>query len=348
MSQSLKMAFKSIAGNKMRAFLTMLGIIIGVMALVTLVSLVNGAASSVTDTISGLGNNLLTVTVEDNKGTPVKLKDLNHWMEEDSIGLIAPAAEESMTGKYGAENSSVEVYGTTPCYETVQGLSLLLGRFLKTTDVECHNMVCVINETLFYKGRNGVYAYTGGTPELLTGCFGIRRFSDAVAGSDGQRYYISMENEEGTSELYVFDPRRGIWLREDNTRAVDFACLDGSLYYLDGDSKKVMISGQDGSEEGRVEWSATLCRMEENTHGRKTYSRLLLRADMEAGSWLKVEVSHDAAPFRTVFVTHNDRKKTVVIPILPVRCDSFRIRLSGKGVCVIESLVREYAVGSDY
>ncbi|MCD7749418.1 MAG: ABC transporter permease, partial [Oscillospiraceae bacterium] len=53
-SQSFKMAIKSIAGNKFRAFLTMLGIIIGVMALVILVSLVNGATGTVTDTISSL------------------------------------------------------------------------------------------------------------------------------------------------------------------------------------------------------------------------------------------------------------------------------------------------------
>ena len=65
---SLRMAIRSIGSNKMRAVLTMLGIIIGVMALVVLVSLVGGATSSVTDTISSLGSNLLTVTVSDDKG----------------------------------------------------------------------------------------------------------------------------------------------------------------------------------------------------------------------------------------------------------------------------------------
>ena len=52
--QSFKMAWKSIASSKMRSFLTMLGIIIGVFSLVVLVSLVNGATSSITDTISSL------------------------------------------------------------------------------------------------------------------------------------------------------------------------------------------------------------------------------------------------------------------------------------------------------
>lgn len=73
---SFKMAIRSIGSNKMRAILTMLGIIIGVMALVVLVSLVNGATSSVTDTISSLGSNLLTVTVSDDKGSPITMDTL--------------------------------------------------------------------------------------------------------------------------------------------------------------------------------------------------------------------------------------------------------------------------------
>lgn len=147
MIQSFKMALKSIAGNKFRAFLTMLGIIIGVMALVILVSLVSGATGSVTDSISSLGNNLLSVTISDDKGAPVKLQTLNEWMEKDGIGLIAPSGETSVTGRYEGNSSSVTVYGTTPAYETVNGLSLLLGRFIKSSDVDSHTNVAVINET---------------------------------------------------------------------------------------------------------------------------------------------------------------------------------------------------------
>ncbi|MGN1141834.1 MAG: ABC transporter permease [Oliverpabstia sp.] len=147
MIQSLKMALKSISGNKTRAFFTMLGIIIGVVALVVLVSLVNGATSSVTDTISNLGNNLLTVTISDDKGAPVKLSDLEEWTTEDGIGLIAPNASTSATIKSDSESESVTVYGTTYAYYEIEALNLLLGRFIKSTDVENNNYVCVINET---------------------------------------------------------------------------------------------------------------------------------------------------------------------------------------------------------
>ena len=193
-----------------------------------------------------------------------------------------------------------------------------------------------------------MYAYSGGTPELLTENFGTRRFFDAVGGTDGERYYISMRAEKGDWELYVFDTLRAIWLREDATHALDWAYLDGTLYFLDGATGKLMTTGQDYSEEGLVNWSATLCQMDETSHGRKCYSKLYLRADLDAGAWLKVEISTDGKPFRQVFSTHNERAKTLQVPILPVRCDNFRIRLSGKGGCLVKSIIREFALGSEY
>ena len=134
LKQSLRMAIKSISGNKLRAFLTMLGIIIGVMALVILVSLVNGATSTVTDTISSLGTNLLTVTVSDDKGQPISLSDLAEFSETDGVG------------KYGSNAETVQLYGTTAAYYNIQGLSMLLGRYIKSADVENASNICVINE----------------------------------------------------------------------------------------------------------------------------------------------------------------------------------------------------------
>ena len=89
--QSFIMALRSISANKLRAILTMLGIIIGVMALVVLVSLVNGATTSVTDKVSELGSSMVSVNILDDKGKPVRLSDLDTWVaEEPDIGLLAP------------------------------------------------------------------------------------------------------------------------------------------------------------------------------------------------------------------------------------------------------------------
>ena len=143
-----KMALRSIGANKMRAILTMLGIIIGVMALVVLVSLVSGATTTVTDAVSGLGSSLATVTISDDKGDPVDLEDLNDWMtDEKSFGLLAASQTDSVVGKHSANYGTVTVYGTTAAYYDIQGLQLSMGRWLKSTDVDNNSYVCVINET---------------------------------------------------------------------------------------------------------------------------------------------------------------------------------------------------------
>ena len=143
---SFKMALRSISSNKLRAVLTMLGIIIGVMALVVLVSLVNGATSSVTDAVSGLGTSMLTVSISDDKGMPLDLDTVNGYMDEDGIGLVAPYISSSVTATADGESGEVTVYGATPAFYDVQGMQLAMGRFLKTSDVENHTYVCVINE----------------------------------------------------------------------------------------------------------------------------------------------------------------------------------------------------------
>ena len=148
MMLSFRMALRSIGANKMRAMLTMLGIIIGVMALVVLVSLVSGATTSVTDAISGLGSNLLTVTIEDDKGQPISMETLDDWAEsEEAFGLLAPYVSDSLTGSAKGESGTFTVYGTTPDYYEIQGLQLAMGRFLKQSDMENQTYACVINET---------------------------------------------------------------------------------------------------------------------------------------------------------------------------------------------------------
>ena len=144
---SFKMALRSISSNKMRAALTMLGIIIGVMALVVLVSLVNGATSSVTDAVSSLGTSMLTVSISDDKGMPLDLETVNGYMEENGIGMVAPYLTTSVTASGDEDSGSATVYGTTPALYEIQGMQLAMGRFLKTSDVDNHTYVCVINET---------------------------------------------------------------------------------------------------------------------------------------------------------------------------------------------------------
>ena len=144
MLQSIKMAWEAITSNKMRSFLTMLGIIIGVVALVVLVSLVNGATGAVTSEITALGNDMVTINIKDDKGSPIRLEDLDEIAALSAVGEAAPSGSLNATAKFGYSDVSVSLYGTTPAYYNVQGLTLKYGRFLKSTDIDNASYVTVL------------------------------------------------------------------------------------------------------------------------------------------------------------------------------------------------------------
>lgn len=144
--QSIKMAWKAVGANKMRSFLTMLGIIIGVIALVVLVSLVTSATGAVTDQVTSLGMNYLTVSVSDDKGKPLRLSNMSEITENEDILAAAPYVQLSSTAKSGRESGRGTVYGVTSDYFSVQGMAIEYGRLIKSTDVENNTYVAVITQ----------------------------------------------------------------------------------------------------------------------------------------------------------------------------------------------------------
>jgi hypothetical protein len=205
----------------------------------------------------------------------------------------------------------------------------------------------VINEVLYYKGLSGVYAYAGDIPQLISLHFGTRVFERAHGGTDGSLYYISMGGVDGLWGLWVYDTLRGIWLREDDTRAEDFAFLDGKLHYLDYVTDRVISVGEDDSEEGRFDWAAELCPFTEKVHERKCYSRLYVRMEIAEGAWVSLLISEDGQPWRRVWTSHDAHAPTATAYIKPGRCDSFRVKLEGRGRVIVRSLVREFDLGSE-
>lgn len=203
----------------------------------------------------------------------------------------------------------------------------------------------IVNEMLLYKGVGGVYAYTGGVPELISEKFGNKRYSDAVACCDGEIYYISMKQGD-TYHMFTYDVSKNIWLREDDTQAVDMTFFDGKVYYLDAEGGLYYIDKT--ADRGGIEWGATFCTMHETINERKGYSKFHLRMDLSAAAWLAVDIKTDNdLMWQQVYTTHNEKAKTVSIPIIPTRCDSIDIRLRGKGKCTIKTFIREFTVGSD-
>lgn len=203
----------------------------------------------------------------------------------------------------------------------------------------CEKSIKIINETIFYKGRNGIMAYTGSVPELISAAFGEVRFGNTVGGTDNSRYYVSMQKGD-SYELYAYDIIRNLWIKEDNVNVIDFTYYNGHLYFIDNDKLICMESGDE-----KVNWSGTLGDINETITEKKGYSKFTLRAELEQGAYLNVEINPDYMGWSKVFTgySYSHKKRVFIIPISPpTRCDSFKIRLSGEGKCVISALSREY------
>jgi len=143
--QNFKMALSAITSSKMRSFLTMLGIIIGVTALVVMVSLVNGATGAVTSEITALGNDMIVVSVMDDQGRPLRLAEVGDIKALEAVDQAAPLGSMSATAKHAYQDEVVTVNGTSAAYYDIQGLELADGRFIKSTDVDNSSYVAVLS-----------------------------------------------------------------------------------------------------------------------------------------------------------------------------------------------------------
>jgi DNA/RNA endonuclease YhcR with UshA esterase domain len=237
------------------------------------------------------------------------------------------------------ENTLHKLYGTKPSNFQVTTVNVYGVQSGSERSMQ------IVNEQLLYKGVGGVYSYTGGVPELISEKFGTKRYSDAVACCDGEKYYISMKQGDNWS-MFAYDVAKNIWLREDDTQAVDMTFYDGKVYFLDARGGLYYIDKT--ADRSGIEWGATFCTMHETMNERKGYSKFHLRMDLSAGAWLAVDIKTDNdLQWQQVYTTHNEKAKTVSIPIMPTRCDSIDIRLRGKGKCTVKTFVREFSVGSD-
>ena len=112
-SQAFKMAFMALKGNKMRSFLTMLGIIIGVVAVTLLISVVQGATGEITGQIESLGSNLLYVQFTGTQPSYLTLSDLDGLVEDEDIAGVTGVISKTTHIKAGDVDDDYSVEGVT-------------------------------------------------------------------------------------------------------------------------------------------------------------------------------------------------------------------------------------------
>jgi putative ABC transport system permease protein len=160
--ESLRIAVRALGRNMLRTGLTMLGIIIGVAAVITMLALGQGAQQRVTESISSLGTNLITVMPGSGRvrfGPPgiegaatITLKEADAEAIArrfpDSVAAVAPTARGSATAKLGDVTYQTSLIGVTPEYRSVSNTPVSLGRFITQGDVDGRLKVVVLGPTV--------------------------------------------------------------------------------------------------------------------------------------------------------------------------------------------------------
>lgn len=160
--QAYKMAVKSIRNNKVRSFLTMLGVIIGVSSVIIAVAFAQGSTKSVTDSISKLGTNLIQINIVGrNSNRNITYEELKEFSEENSneIAAIAPQITSNGTAKYGTKNTETSILGTSSEYEKIRNVHVQSGRFLLDMDVDLQQKVALVGTAVvneLFEGENPV------------------------------------------------------------------------------------------------------------------------------------------------------------------------------------------------
>lgn len=279
-----------------------------------------------------------------------KLGDPYNWYVFDGLSTDSWSVETGTPGKFTAccsylgypiffkEDKIFKVYGDKPSNFQVMS-SATLGVMAGS-----HKSLAVAGETLFYLARVGIVAYSGGIPRSIAAPFGDVRYQNAAAGSDGTKYWVSMEDLEGTSHLFCYDTNVGGWYKEDNTKLVDTGYLNG-MYALTENALILLgrpISIPEGSTEepSMTSWvefgDITL-----DTFDSKYPVRLRLRLSALEGVTVAAQIQYDGGDWQTAETVQTTSMAPFYLAFKVQRCDHFRLKLTANGAWQMWSLMVE-------
>jgi putative ABC transport system permease protein len=187
----IKVAISSVWNNKMRSFLTMLGIIIGISSVIILVGMGEGTKKQVTEQIEKLGTNLITVSITGNRNNAITEEELDDLKTKPGIKEIAPSLSQGNVNiKSGDTTETTTLEASTPNYADIRKLTISAGRFIAQRDIDNRFKVLVIG------------------PETAQNVFGTTNVVGETMYVNGIEFTIvGVLKSEGTSSMGSNDDR---------------------------------------------------------------------------------------------------------------------------------------------
>jgi hypothetical protein len=284
-----------------------------------------------------------------------KLGDFKNWNCFMGISTDSYAATVGTDGQFtGAithlgyplffkENYVHKVYGNYPANYQIQATAC------RGVQKECSRSLAIVNEVLYYKARSGVCAYDGSLPMEMSSALGEMAYHNAVAGSIGNKYYISMADANDEWHLFVYDTMKGLWHREDDTQAVEFCNCRGDLYYIDYADKEIKtVKGTGITETTPIKWNAITGVIGTDSPDKKYISRMDVRMSIEVGTRVSFSAEYDSSgEWEHLFTMTGTKLGSFAVPIRPKRCDHLRLKIVGDGEAKIYSICKTIEQGSD-
>lgn len=246
--ESMRIAWSGIRGNKIRSLLTVLGVIIGVAAVISLIAVGQGVTQDITSELEELGTNLIFVTGVRPLGGILESKDLEPLTKYDSIARVAPSISQADSAiKWGTTTTTANVEGTNQEYPTVRNYNVIEGRFITEEDVDKRRKIAVVAQGIVEELFGNV-SPIGETITILGQRYtvvGVMEEKGEVLGQDlDKNIYIPTSSAE---RLFGTNKLRTIYIQAQSTESTDATVADINAFYTNkfGKPDLIKVTSQD-------------------------------------------------------------------------------------------------------
>ena len=289
-----------------------------------------------------------------------KLGDFKNWRCYQGLSTDSYAASRGSDGKWTGAISlnNYPLFFKKNCMEKIyisaSGAHQIATTKMPGVQAGSWKSMQIIDGVLYYLSDSGVMSYDGSLPDCVSADLGDVRYAEGVAGSLGNKYYLSAKRPDGACELFVFDKTKYFWHREDSLRVTCMADTGDALYMADQDGALWAVGNYgDMAQEEPFNWELVSGAIGYSLTEQEYLKRMDIRMKLEPGSVVAASVMYDDdGTWHAVGGMEGEPEggnavtKTADIPIRPRRCDHFRIKLEGDGDVTIYSIAREIERGS--
>lgn len=281
------------------------------------------------------------------------LGDANNWWRFDGLSTDAWQASRGADGPF----TGAIAYGHTvlffrpgsveKIYPAADGAHQVVTTRLDGVSPGCGGSLQLLDGLVYYLSAAGVMTYDGSLPLCISQDLQPGVCHSAVAGVLQGRYYLSCRTDQG-DHLLVFDPRRGMWHREDDTAMSCCAASPADLFFADCDGQVFSVLATQGEPEASFSWYAQSGRLGLLDTQYRWLSRVELHLLLQPDSRLEVLTRYDIdGKWNLAAQIEGGGLRLLSVPLRPYRCARVELLLRGTGPACLLSMTRCYETATE-